>query len=98
MSLGPSPAGISFAKTGIDDVTLASGDKEIFEAECKGLHFARIAGQIRPVGITRPIYFTGYVRYADALGRERETGFCRNLEVGTNRWVRVKKSEYEYQD
>ena len=43
-------------------------------------------------------FFVGYVIYQDSAGRRRETGFCRKNAPGTDLWVAVENSGYEYED
>jgi len=38
----------------------------------------------------------GYLRYTDANGIERKTGFCRRYEEGLRLWVRLENEDYEY--
>jgi hypothetical protein len=38
----------------------------------------------------------GYIRYRDDNGTIRQTGFCREYDAPSNRWIPVKDDEYEY--
>ena len=45
-----------------------------------------------------PMFCVGCISYKDALGHTRQTGFCRQFNPSSGRWVRQTQSEYEYQD
>jgi hypothetical protein len=38
----------------------------------------------------------GYVRYEDATGTPRQTGFCRKFDASNRIWSRIETSDYEY--
>jgi hypothetical protein len=96
---GSLPSGLSFDHHKIEGVTLASGDKEIFEISDNSfdMHFHRAVQEHHP-GSSTAAYLTGVVVYEDAAGRRRETGFCRVSIAGTNRWTIAMDYDYEYQD
>jgi hypothetical protein len=50
------------------------------------------------VSITDYIKFfcAAYIVYTDDLGTVRQIGFCRQYDPATDRWMKVKDSEYEY--
>jgi hypothetical protein len=85
----------------IPGLVLVSGDKEIFEIEPHDgrFNFGRGFNEGDPAKTSQvPAYAVGRIVYEDSKGRRRETGFCRKNEPGTDRWVMVENSEYEYQD
>jgi hypothetical protein len=63
---------------------------------------------INPYRITKPdqwsestkpprrLYMLGFVVYADALGFERRTAFCRYLDPTRQRFVAVIDADYEH--
>ncbi len=44
------------------------------------------------------IFCLGCITYKDALGHTRVTGFCRQFDPASGRWIRQTNSDYEYQD
>jgi hypothetical protein len=45
---------------------------------------------------TEKIVCVGYVLYRDGNGTRRQAGFCREFNLATGRWTKMKDDEYEY--
>jgi hypothetical protein len=45
---------------------------------------------------SRRLYVLGFIVYADDLGLERRTAFCRYLDPATQRFVAVRDADYEH--
>jgi len=45
---------------------------------------------------SRRLMCIGCIRYADAKGVKRETGFCRTYDAVSSTWLREQNSDYEY--
>ena len=78
-------------------IKLASGQRREWSVE---MDPPPAAQALRPGDTTvHPSAFCiGYILYRDAHGRTRQTGFCRELDAATGRWLRQTESEYEYDD
>jgi hypothetical protein len=78
-------------------IKLASGQRREWQVE---MDPDPSAPAIRPGDSTvhRRAYCIGYILYKDAHGRTRQTGFCRERDGATGRWLRQTESEYEYDD
>jgi hypothetical protein len=75
---------------------LASGVKDTAGIGNLIVDIARLNAKDRALGAGMPIYCIGHIAYEDMAGLRRETGFCRLFAPGTDSWLSVKDSEYEY--
>jgi len=45
---------------------------------------------------TEKIVCVGHVFYRDGNGTRRQSGFCREFDLATGRWIKMQDDEYEY--
>ncbi len=79
-------------------IHLVSGDKDRHCITDGRISFANMGKLGRYLQPDFTLYVMGRIKYSDALGRRRETGFCRKFNAENGRWVRQSQSEYEYID
>jgi hypothetical protein len=92
------PGKIIEREAGFFPFDMASGDKRQHFVTNGRIAFAnagKVGAYLHP---DLSLYLIGYIKYLDALGRARETGFCRKFNTANARWVRQSQSEYEYED